>query len=221
MNHDTRRKVALWRLSVLGPLISMRLEHGDRRTLFAEAAERTYEKPSGHRIKLSARTIEGWYYRYRVRGLQGLEPSRRADAAKSRVLDDELVDLLIRAKREKPRRSVRRLIRILERAGRVERGALSRSTVHRVLVGAALNGRPGRSAGRERRSFIVGVPRVASRMLRASLELAHERDQSFVDEDTMLAACDDLALTRPSAPRESPSASPIKPRRETGTKSRR
>jgi transposase InsO family protein len=155
MNHDTRRKVALWRLSVLGPLISMRLEHGDRRTLFAEAAERTYEKPSGHRIKLSARTIEGWYYRYRVRGLQGLEPSRRADAAKSRVLDDELVDLLIRAKREKPRRSVRRLIRILERAGRVERGALSRSTVHRVLVGAALNARPGRSAGRERRSFIV------------------------------------------------------------------
>jgi type II secretory pathway predicted ATPase ExeA len=66
-----------------------------------------------------------------------------------------------------------------------------------------------------------GVPRVASRMLRASLELAHERDQSFVDEHTMLAACDDLALTRPSAPRESPSAPPIKPRRETGTKSRR
>lgn len=140
---------------MLGPLISMRLEHGDRRTLFAQAAERAYEHPSGRRVKLSARTIEGWYYRYRAGGLEALEPRRRADAAHSRVLDPEIVELLIRAKREKPRRSIRRLIRILERAGRVERGSVSRSTVHRVLVRAGLNARPGRAEGRERRSFIV------------------------------------------------------------------
>jgi MSHA biogenesis protein MshM len=42
-----------------------------------------------------------------------------------------------------------------------------------------------------------GVPRTAAHLLRASLMLAHDRDQAFVDEDTVLAACDELELTRP------------------------
>jgi putative transposase len=155
MNHDERRSVAQWRLGVLGALISARLEHGDRRALFKEAARRTYEHPSGRTVRLSARTIEGWYYRWRAHGLAGLEPASRNDARHSRVLDDELVGLIVKAKTEKPRRSIRRLIRILERAGRARPGQLSPSTVHRVLVNAGLNKRPGRHEGRERRSFIV------------------------------------------------------------------
>jgi type II secretory pathway predicted ATPase ExeA len=42
-----------------------------------------------------------------------------------------------------------------------------------------------------------GMPRVAAHLLRASLMLAHDKDQNFVDEDTVLGACDDLELTRP------------------------
>ncbi|MFC1482283.1 ExeA family protein [Myxococcota bacterium] len=36
-----------------------------------------------------------------------------------------------------------------------------------------------------------GVPRVASRLLRAALQLAHERDQSFVDEHVLETAIDE------------------------------
>ena len=42
-----------------------------------------------------------------------------------------------------------------------------------------------------------GIPRAASHLLRIALALAHDRDQNFVDEDTMLAACDELELVRP------------------------
>lgn len=42
-----------------------------------------------------------------------------------------------------------------------------------------------------------GVPRAASHLLRIALALAHDRDQNFIDEDTMLAACDELELIRP------------------------
>jgi MSHA biogenesis protein MshM len=42
-----------------------------------------------------------------------------------------------------------------------------------------------------------GVPRTASHLLRASLMLAHDRDQTFIDEATALDACDELELTRP------------------------
>lgn len=37
-----------------------------------------------------------------------------------------------------------------------------------------------------------GVPRIASRLLRAALQMAHERDQNFVDEHVLEAAIDDM-----------------------------
>ncbi len=42
-----------------------------------------------------------------------------------------------------------------------------------------------------------GKPRTTAPLLRASLILAHDRDQSFVDEATILDACDELDLIRP------------------------
>jgi len=41
MRHDDKQAIALWRLGVLGPLISAHLEHGDRRRYLDEAAART------------------------------------------------------------------------------------------------------------------------------------------------------------------------------------
>lgn len=39
-----------------------------------------------------------------------------------------------------------------------------------------------------------GLPRLAAQLLRAALRQAHERDQSFVDEDTMEHAMEDMAF---------------------------
>ena len=39
-----------------------------------------------------------------------------------------------------------------------------------------------------------GLPRLASKILRAALRLAHERDQSFVDEHVLEAALDDVVV---------------------------
>jgi hypothetical protein len=86
MNHDERRKIALWRYSILGPLVSARLEYGDRREHFLHAAQRLYDHPLGEKeVRVSPRTIEDWYYAYLARGVEGLEPQSRSDAKKSRV----------------------------------------------------------------------------------------------------------------------------------------
>jgi len=154
MDNDDRRAVALWRVAVLGPLISARLEHGERRALFREAAARTHQRPDGRWVKLSARTIEAWYYAYARGGLEALLPRRRSDRGHSRAIDPELAELIVRLKREKPRRSIRRIIRALERAGHVRRGQLSRSSVHRLLRRRGISGRPVRGPAAERRSFI-------------------------------------------------------------------
>jgi transposase InsO family protein len=154
MTHQDKQAIALWRLGVLGPLTSARLEHGDRRRYFAEAAARTQERPDGTRVQLSARTIEAWYYAYGRGGFHALFPSDRADRGRSRAIPADVAEHILRVKRERPRRSIRRIIRMLERAGIVRGGALHRSTVHRLLAAQAISARPRREAVTERRSFL-------------------------------------------------------------------
>ncbi len=154
MDDEERRAIALWRVSVLGPLISARLEHGEVRALCEQAAARTHQLPDGHFVQLSWRTIETWHYAYKRGGFAALMPETRSDRGSSRAISDELADLIIRAKREKPRRSVRRIIRMLERARRVRRGELSRSSVHRLLARHGVSSRPVRGPAAERRSWI-------------------------------------------------------------------
>jgi putative transposase len=155
VDDEERQKVALWRMGVLGPLVSARLEHGDRRAYFEAAAERWHEPPDGEPTKLSARTIESWYYAFRKGGFHALFPEVRADRGKSRAIRPEIAELIVRAKREKPRRSIRRIIRMMVRAGIVQPKELSRSTVHRLLAVAGISQRPLRGPAAERRSFIV------------------------------------------------------------------
>jgi hypothetical protein len=61
MRQEEKEKIALWRLGVLGPLISARLEHGDRRRYLEQAAARQQQQPDGAHVNLSPRTIESWY----------------------------------------------------------------------------------------------------------------------------------------------------------------
>jgi len=154
MKHDDKQAIALWRLGVLGPLASARLEHGDRRRYIDEAASRTHERPDGRRIQLSARTIETWYYAYRRGGFETLFPEDRKDRGRSRAICPEVAEQILRVKRERPRRSIRRIIRMLERAHIVRKDELHRSTVHRLLVAHGASARPLRGSASERRSFL-------------------------------------------------------------------
>lgn len=84
MNNDKRREIAMWRMSILGALVSARLEHGDRRALLEAAAARSYEAPDGRRVRFTWRTLEGWYYQYSRGGLTALESHPRSDAGACR-----------------------------------------------------------------------------------------------------------------------------------------
>jgi putative transposase len=154
MRHEAKEKIALWRLGVLGPLISARLEHGDRHRYLEEAAARLQQQPDGTYVQLSPRTIESWYYAYRHGGFPALFPQDRADRGRSRAISAELAEQILRVKRERPRRSIQRIIRMLERAGIVPAGTLHRSTVHRLLRAHHLSARPERNGVTERRSFL-------------------------------------------------------------------
>jgi len=153
MNEKQRMDLALWRLGVLGPLASAELEHGDVVRLCREAARRCYRRPDGRYVELKPRTIEGWHHAYRRSGLDGLKPKGRTDAGCSRAIAPGIAERLVAIKRENPRRSIRRIIRMLERDGAVRRKELKRSTVHRLLQSHGIGGRPRRVDETERRAF--------------------------------------------------------------------
>lgn len=155
MDGKTRRDIALWRIGVLGPLISARLEHGDRQAHFREIAGRTHQMPDGLLVEVTARTVESWYYAYKKGGFEALLPEPRSDRGQSRAIRPELAELILRVKREKPRRSINRIIKMLVRARKAERGELSRSSVHRLLKAAGVSARPPRGPSAERRSYIA------------------------------------------------------------------
>ena len=149
---------ALFRLSVLGPLVSReRLARGELQQIIGELAQREYAIPGSRRHLLSAKTIEAWYHRWRREGIAGLTPKPRLDRGQSK-LPPAIQEQLLAAKRENPRRSIRQLQRLLEAAGTVAHGSLSRSAIHRLLQQQGLSRVMGSaSVPEERRSFVAAT----------------------------------------------------------------
>lgn len=149
--------VTLFRLSVIGPLISRRdLARGELQRLLQELAQRQYDVPNSRRCHLGVKTIQSWFYRWRRHGVAGLEARPRKDRGTSR-LSAELQERILAAKRENPRRSIRAIRALLEAAGLVRTGALSRSSIHRLLRQHGLSRVDGSdSQPEERRRFVAG-----------------------------------------------------------------
>jgi len=125
--------MALFRLSVLGPLVSRdHLERGELQQIVRELARREYAIPGSRRRYLGEKTIQAWYYAWMKQGIAGLTPKVRVDRGISK-LPAEVQDALVAAKRANPKRSIRQLKHLLESAGVVARGTLSRSAIHRLL----------------------------------------------------------------------------------------
>lgn len=145
---------ALFRLSVLGPLVSREsLARGELQRLIGELSARAYAIPGSRRRHIGAKTIEAWYYAWRSGGIEALAPKPRADRGSSKIAP-ALQEAILAAKRANTRRSVRRIVRLLEAAGTTAAGTLLRSAVHRLLARHGLSQPPDSAhQSEERRSF--------------------------------------------------------------------
>ncbi len=150
---QTIHPVALFRLSVLGPLASReRLEHGELTQTIRQLATKRYDIPDSKRVYLSEQTIAHWYRLYRQSGIDALIPKTRKDRGLSK-LSGAIQQAIIDCKKDNPKRSLDTIIMIQENSGLVTQGELKRSTIHRLLQQHGLS-RPGESTEVvERRSF--------------------------------------------------------------------
>ena len=146
--------VALFRLSVLGPMVSReQLLRGELQQLMREVSLREYAIPGSQRRLLGEKTVQAWYYAWRKDGIDGLTPKVRADRGQSKI-SPAIQEAVLAAKRENPRRSINQISRLLVAAGLVADQSLSRSSVHRLLQQNGLSQMSGSaSLPEEKRSF--------------------------------------------------------------------
>jgi transposase InsO family protein len=140
MNDDRRVEVALFRLAVLGDLIHAKRSHGVLSRSLRQKSQQVWQCPDGPSKRLTAKTIESWYYRFQKDGFDGLKPRDRRDRGLSRAISAELQRLVVEMKREDPGRSIPLIIRELESNGRVKKGELRETTVGRLLRREGLSG---------------------------------------------------------------------------------
>ena len=146
--------VALFRLSVLGPLVSReQLGRGELQTIIRQLAQRSHAIPESDRRLLGEKTIQAWYYLWRKGGIDALVPKVRVDRGQSKIAPP-VQEAILAAKRENPRRSINQIERLLVAGGLVADQSLSRSSVHRLLQQNGLSQMRGSaSLPQEKRSF--------------------------------------------------------------------
>jgi len=128
-----KEQTALFRHGVLGSLISRnKIEHGELKKLIRHAASQDYDIPYSVHTRVAWKTIEAWYYKYKLEHLDGLRPRVRIDQGVSKLPLD-VQDAIVSLKKENPKRSIDAIIAILESKGMVAKGEASRSSVHRLL----------------------------------------------------------------------------------------
>lgn len=134
MNDETRQKIALFRYGIIAPVVSGTYDEGKSiKGFFRDAASRVYTNPSGEETKVSASTLERWYYAYNKGGFDALIPMRRCDTGKSRKIDEDIMEQIRFLKKEYPRIPATLIHQKLLDNGTINKGDISLSTVNRFI----------------------------------------------------------------------------------------
>jgi len=133
MTDEERDQEALFRHAILGDLLSRNLRRGQLRPALTHLAQQDYQDHQGRPRRAAYKTLEEWFYKYRNGGFEALKPRPRKDRHKSRILPEDIQQLILEMKREDPGRSAHLILRELELAGRIAAGQASVSCVQRLL----------------------------------------------------------------------------------------
>ncbi len=133
MTDEERNHEALFRHAILGDVLSRTLRRGQLRPALKQLAQQTWQDHRGRSRRVAYKTLEEWFYKYRHRGFDALKPRPRKDRNQSRVLAQDVQQLILDMKREDPGRSAHLILRELELAGRIGAGQAGVSSVQRLL----------------------------------------------------------------------------------------
>lgn len=142
---DQAERIAIFRATILGPVLSRELSHGQLAEELRALSQQRYRPPGADSTRTyQVPTLERWLYAYRARGLAGLRPEPRSDRGFAQALSEELRELLLDIRREHPSASVPLILHTLTEEGYFEKGKASEPTVRRFYAAENLPRRANR-----------------------------------------------------------------------------
>ncbi len=132
--------VAVFRHGVLGAVTQAQLDKGALREALLQLATQRFRPPDSETTKsFSFSTLERWCYAYQRAGLARLAPRPRSDKGRALRVSPGARQLLLDIRREYPHASVPVILRTLVADGRLEKTALSATTLRRLFKEAGLD----------------------------------------------------------------------------------
>jgi putative transposase len=110
---ERRTEIALFRYTLILPLLRSNHEPGGKSRLCEQIASGSYDIPHSTRRSVSAPTLRRWERRYNQQGFDGLKPKPRSDRGQPRTISPETLDRAEALKRQQPYRSSRSIVRAL------------------------------------------------------------------------------------------------------------
>jgi len=124
--------VAFFRFSVISPMLNAPKGHIDAAA--KKLAKTEFNDIVNQKIvTFHYRTIYTYYMNYKKHGFEGLKPKRYKNKGTHPSVPDEYIKSILSLKEELPSRSARKIITMLELAGRIEKDSLHVRTVNRIL----------------------------------------------------------------------------------------
>jgi putative transposase len=138
MDEDLREKIALFRYGVIAELVGRPPAPREKEKLLCAIAEKEWSVPGSRRSRIGRTTVRDWIVLYQTHGFDGLKPGPRCDAGRSRAIPEEVQELLLKLRVERPGASIDSLIRAVHLSGcTASTLRLSRSSVHRFFASQA------------------------------------------------------------------------------------
>lgn len=140
--HDQHSDLALWRFSIISPLLHRDVNELQMGELLERMARNNYLHPDGRTVRLSAETLRKWLYRYRRGGLPELANRLRSDSGNCGI-DSKLADQLKDLREDHPGWTFAALLEELVKNGNWNGAKPARSTLYRYAAKSNLLRTPG------------------------------------------------------------------------------
>ena len=134
MDKERKQDIGLMRYGAISPAVTgLPDEYRSLSDYFRKRSAQGIRHPDGETRHYSEKTLAKWYDLYQKHGFEGLLPTGRSDAGKSRRLDTELKERIRFLKKNFPRLPAASIHRQLAEEGLIKENELSLSTISRYL----------------------------------------------------------------------------------------
>ncbi|NLX70241.1 MAG: DDE-type integrase/transposase/recombinase [Clostridiales bacterium] len=156
MDNDLKQKIALFRYSLIAPLLTNTFSQNTAKEYLQEVTAKTFDVPGRLSKTYSPSTIKDWLRLYRKFGIDVLYPKSRSDKGSSRSLPKDAKDFIIACKMEMPKRSAKSIYHELIANGYISYDEVSLCTVQRFIKKANIT--PQKLEPQDRRAFEFEFP---------------------------------------------------------------